>query len=88
MIKTESARVDASRRMVLELLLASGNHNCLVCEANGVCELQALAYRYQVPTPSFRQPAGYPVLSGRQQELDPPGFFQVHHVRPLRPGLQ
>jgi NADH dehydrogenase/NADH:ubiquinone oxidoreductase subunit G len=55
-IKTESDRIDAARQMVLELLLASGNHNCLVCEANGVCELQALAYRYQVPTPSFANP--------------------------------
>ena len=55
-IKTESDRVDASRRTVLELLLASGNHNCLVCEANGACELQALAYRYQVATPSFANP--------------------------------
>ncbi len=52
-IKTESARIDAARKMVIELLLASGNHNCLICEANGECELQALAYRYQVPTPSF-----------------------------------
>ena len=52
-IKTESPRIDAARKMVLELLLGSGNHNCLVCEANGECELQALAYRYQVPTPSF-----------------------------------
>ena len=43
--------------MVLELLLASGNHNCLICEANGVCELQALAYRYQVPTPIFAYPS-------------------------------
>lgn len=59
-IKTESVRVDDSRRMVLELLLASGNHNCLVCEANGVCELQALAYRYQVPTPSFAYPSDLP----------------------------
>jgi predicted molibdopterin-dependent oxidoreductase YjgC len=59
-IKTESARVDASRRMVLELLLASGNHNCLICEANGVCELQALAYRYQVPTPIFAYPSDRP----------------------------
>jgi predicted molibdopterin-dependent oxidoreductase YjgC len=55
-IKTESARVDASRRMVLELLLASGNHNCLICEANGECELQALAYRYSVPYPLFGNP--------------------------------
>ncbi len=52
-IKTESPRIDAARKMVLELLLASGNHNCLICEANGECELQALAYRYQVPTPNF-----------------------------------
>jgi predicted molibdopterin-dependent oxidoreductase YjgC len=55
-IKTESARVNAARQMVLELLLASGNHNCLICEANGACELQGLAYRYQVPTPSFANP--------------------------------
>ena len=59
-IKTESDRVDTARQMVLELLLASGNHNCLVCEANGVCELQALAYRYQVATPSFANPPDTP----------------------------
>ncbi len=52
-IQTESERVVAARRTVLELLLASGYHNCLVCEANGVCELQALAYRYQVEPPAY-----------------------------------
>jgi predicted molibdopterin-dependent oxidoreductase YjgC len=57
-VKTESPRVDAARKMVLELILSSGNHNCLICEANGECELQALAYRYQVPTPSFANPPG------------------------------
>jgi predicted molibdopterin-dependent oxidoreductase YjgC len=55
-IKTESPRVEAARKMVLELILSSGNHNCLICEANGECELQALAYRYEVPTPSFANP--------------------------------
>jgi len=55
-IKTESHRVAAARKMVLELILGSGNHNCLVCEANGECELQALAYRYEVPTPAFANP--------------------------------
>ncbi len=59
-IKTESDRVDTARQMVLELLLASGNHNCLICEANGACELQALAYRYQVSTPSFANPLDTP----------------------------
>jgi predicted molibdopterin-dependent oxidoreductase YjgC len=55
-IRTESERIDSSRRMVLELLLASGDHNCLICEANGNCELQALAYRYQVAIPAFAYP--------------------------------
>ena len=47
-IRTESPRIDASRKMVLELLMTSGNHNCKECEANGVCELQALGSRYLV----------------------------------------
>ena len=55
-IRTESPRVAAARTMTIELLLASGNHNCLVCEANGDCELQALAYRYGVETPAFANP--------------------------------
>lgn len=55
-IRTDSERVAAARQMVLELLLASGHHNCLICEANGVCELQELAYRYQVPSPGFAPP--------------------------------
>ena len=55
-VRTESARIDAARKMVIELLLASGNHNCLICEANGECELQALAYRYQVPASGITNP--------------------------------
>ncbi|AEB08935.1 formate dehydrogenase subunit alpha [Desulfobacca acetoxidans] len=55
-IQTESERVVAARKNIIELMLASGNHNCLICEANGECELQALAYRYQVPTPTFANP--------------------------------
>jgi predicted molibdopterin-dependent oxidoreductase YjgC len=59
-VQTESPRVVAARQMVIELLLASGNHNCLICEANGECELQALAYRYQVETPRFANPPDTP----------------------------
>ncbi|AEB08931.1 formate dehydrogenase subunit alpha [Desulfobacca acetoxidans] len=59
-IKTDSERVTAARKMVIELLLASGNHNCLICEANGECELQALAYRYNIPAPSFAFPPETP----------------------------
>ena len=57
-IRSDSPRVESARRMVLELMLASGNHNCLICEANGSCELQDLAYRYQVAPPVFGKPSG------------------------------
>lgn len=33
-VQTESRKVVDARRMVLELLLASGNHNCAVCNEN------------------------------------------------------
>jgi predicted molibdopterin-dependent oxidoreductase YjgC len=59
-IQTESPRVVAARTMALELLLASGNHNCLICEASGECELQALAYRYHIETPAFANPPDTP----------------------------
>jgi predicted molibdopterin-dependent oxidoreductase YjgC len=59
-VQTESPRVAAARKMVIELLLASGSHNCLICEASGACELQALAYRYQVATPAFANPPDTP----------------------------
>ena len=54
-IKTESPRVDAARKMVLELILSSGNHNCLVCEANGECELQSLAADFNIPMESIKR---------------------------------
>jgi predicted molibdopterin-dependent oxidoreductase YjgC len=61
-IQTDSEKVHADRRLVVELLLSSGKHNCLVCEANGDCKLQALAYRYGVDTVRFpQQPQPYPI---------------------------
>lgn len=44
-IRTASPRVLEARKMIVDLLLANGNHNCLFCEANGDCELQDVAYR-------------------------------------------
>jgi predicted molibdopterin-dependent oxidoreductase YjgC len=76
-VQTESPQVIESRKMSLQLLLASGNHNCAVrgsdgqnwtdfqlhvqsqdnsealCPAWGDCELQNLAYRYQVSGETF-----------------------------------
>jgi len=52
-IKTNTERVIAARRMAVELLLASGDHNCLLCESNGRCELQDLVYELKIERPRF-----------------------------------
>lgn len=52
-IQTDTEKVHRDRRLIVELLLSSGDHNCLVCEANGACKLQALAYRYGVDAVRF-----------------------------------
>jgi NADP-reducing hydrogenase subunit HndD len=61
-VLSDTDKVHASRKLNLELLLSSGDHNCLVCEKNGECKLQELAYRYQVDPARFsRAAAGYPL---------------------------
>ncbi len=52
-IQTASARVIEARKMVVNLLLANGNHNCLSCEVNGDCELQDAAYHLGIEVPAF-----------------------------------
>jgi len=61
-IQTDTEKVHTARRLNVELLLASGDHNCLICESNGDCELQALAYRYGVKAVRFEgQTQQYPI---------------------------
>jgi predicted molibdopterin-dependent oxidoreductase YjgC len=61
-IKTNTERVMAARRMAVELLLASGDHNCLLCESNGRCELQDLVYELQIDRPRFpAEPPGHSI---------------------------
>lgn len=42
-VTTCSSRLQAARRLIVELLLAERNHTCPVCVMEGNCELQALA---------------------------------------------
>ncbi len=42
-VRTDSERLRAYRRMIVELLFAERNHVCAVCVANGNCELQDVA---------------------------------------------
>ncbi len=58
-IETESEKVLIARKLNVELLLASGHHNCLTCEANGDCKLQALAYQYGVESVRFEKSDRY-----------------------------
>lgn len=47
-IKTNTARLLKHRRMILELMLASHNCNCTICEKSGDCHLQELALQFGV----------------------------------------
>jgi len=42
-VQTNTEKLQAYRRMIVELLLAERNHVCAVCVMNGDCELQSLA---------------------------------------------
>ena len=47
-VHTHTDRLKRVRKTVLELLLAYGDHNCLLCEQNGRCELQNLVYEHGI----------------------------------------
>ena len=42
-VRTNTPRLQAHRKLIVEMLLAERNHVCAVCVANGACELQDLA---------------------------------------------
>lgn len=50
---TETAKVVAARRMILDLLLADHPLDCLTCEQAGGCAFQDNCYRYGVKVSSF-----------------------------------
>jgi len=52
-VKTNTPEVLAAQRLVVNLLLADGHHNCMSCEANGRCELQDAAYHLGIEKPAF-----------------------------------
>jgi len=52
-VHTKSERVLRARKLTVELLLASGNHDCPNCHSNGFCELQDLAYELDIEHPRF-----------------------------------
>lgn len=52
-IENNTPELEDIRKAILEVLFVEGNHLCPSCEKSGRCELQALAYRYQIMVPRF-----------------------------------
>jgi len=60
-IQTHTEKLEKYRRQILELIFTEHNHFCMFCERSGDCELQKLAYKYQID--HVRYPYAFPSLS-------------------------
>jgi len=63
-VMTDTDRVLKARRLVVELLMTQGHHNCITCESSGDCVLQDLAYSLGIDSPRF--PEGAKVMPREQ----------------------
>ena len=61
-VTTGGEHVRASRRATLELLIGSGRHTCITCDALGACRLSELAYEYGVEPPAALPGGDFPLL--------------------------
>jgi [NiFe] hydrogenase diaphorase moiety small subunit len=52
-VENTAPDLEDMRKALIEMLFVEGNHMCPSCEKSGNCELQALAYRYQMLVPRF-----------------------------------
>jgi NADH dehydrogenase/NADH:ubiquinone oxidoreductase subunit G len=52
-VENTAPDLEDMRKALIEMLFVEGNHFCPSCEKSGNCELQALAYRYQMMVPRF-----------------------------------
>jgi len=61
-IATKTEAVVAAQKLVIDLYLSTGTHDCLACEKNGACELQTAAYRLGIERPTISLPPPEPRL--------------------------
>jgi formate dehydrogenase major subunit len=59
-VQTHNEKLEKYRRLILELIFTERNHLCAQCVASGDCELQSLAYKYQMD--NARYPYSWPAL--------------------------
>ena len=74
-VHTTSERIDAYRRMIIDMLFSERNHVCSVCVSNGHCDLQYMATRLGVT--HIRVPYLYPRLPIDASHR----FFTLDHDR-------
>ena len=73
-VENDTAEIREFRRAILDMLFVEGNHYCMFCEKSGLCELQALAYRFGITAPQF------PFLNpDRPIDLSHPDIFLDHN---------
>lgn len=53
-VKTDSTKVRATRKKIIELLLSNHPQDCLVCEKSGHCLLQQLSKQYAISEVAFK----------------------------------
>jgi formate dehydrogenase major subunit len=63
-VQTKTETLERYRRLMLELMFTERNHFCMFCERSSDCDLQKMAYRYQMD--NVRYPYTFP-----SQPLDP-----------------
>ena len=51
-VENDTAELRNCRRDLVRMLFHEGNHLCPICEASGRCELQAMAYRLGIDSPT------------------------------------
>ena len=73
-VENDTAEILEFRRALIDMLFVEGNHYCMFCEKSGLCELQALAYRFGITAPQF------PLLSpNRPIDLSHPDLYLDHN---------
>ena len=74
-IVTDSPEVIEAQRFVIKLALSSGNHECIMCEKSGSCELQEAAYFLKLEDKDI-------VTGGKPPHLDDSSaFIRVDHTK-------
>lgn len=73
-VENDTAEIREFRKAIIDMLFVEGNHYCMFCEKSGLCELQALAYRFGITAPQF------PLLNpDRTIDLSHPDVYLDHN---------